>query len=61
MVAATAGQPRVGDHPGQPALRLVVQPPQRKRHSQATLVAEVRGVTVAVFVRSEVDEVHGAA
>jgi hypothetical protein len=24
-------------------------------------VAEVRGVTVAVFVRSEVDEVHGAA
>ena len=44
--AATAGQQLLGDHPCQPALRLVGQPPQCRPHSQATLVAEVCGVNV---------------
>jgi len=44
--AATAGQQLLGEHPGQPALRLVGQPRQRKTRQEATLVAEVRGVNV---------------
>jgi hypothetical protein len=44
--AATTGQQLLGEHPGQPALRLVGQPPRQRVRSQATLVAEVRGVNV---------------
>jgi len=44
--AATAGQQLLGEHPGQPALRLLGQPQGRKTRQRATLVAEVRGVNV---------------
>jgi hypothetical protein len=44
--AATAGQQLLGERPGQPALRLVGQPTQRKSRAKATLVAEVHGVNV---------------
>jgi hypothetical protein len=42
--AATAGQQLLGEHPGQPSLRLVGQPRLRKTTGPACLVAEVRGV-----------------
>jgi len=59
--AATTGKQLLGQHPGQPVLRLVGPPPTTATRPKAKLVAEVRGVNVVVLVRNGVDEVHGAA